>query len=66
MECIRDDEDSKIYNEDYNLMDDRTGVPLEYQIYYQVKRNDTDCCTLTSALNVRDMQDLEEFVRMYR
>lgn len=66
VECIRDDEDSKIYNEDGNLMDDRTGVPLEYQVYYQVKGKDFDCCTLTSALSARDMQDLEEFVRMYR
>lgn len=66
VECIRDDEDAKIFDDEGNLLDDRTGMPLEYQIYYQVKSNDTDCCTLTSALNARDMQDLEEFVKMYR
>ena len=51
---------------DGNLLDDRTGVPLEYQIYYQINGKDFDCCTLTSALSARDMQDLEEFVKMYR
>lgn len=66
VECIRDDEDSKIYDEDGNLLDDRTGMPLEYQIYYQINGKDFDCCTLTSALRARDMQDLEEFVEMYR
>lgn len=66
VECIRDDEDSKIYDEDGNLLDDRTGMPLEYQIYYQINCKDFDCCTLTSALGARDMQDLEEFVEMYR
>lgn len=66
VECIRDDEDAKIFDNDGNLLDDRTGVPLEYQIYYQINGKDFDCCTLTSALNARDMQDLEEFVRMYR
>ena len=66
VECIRDDEDAKIFDNDGNLLDDRTGVPLEYQIYYQINGKDFDCCTLTSALSVRDMQDLEEFVKMYR
>lgn len=66
VECIRDDEDSKIYDEDGNLLDDRTGVTLEYQIYYQINGKDFDCCTLTSALSAKDMQDLEEFVKMYR
>ena len=66
VECIRDDEDAKIFDNDGNLLDDRTGVPLEYQIYYQINGKDFDCCTLTSALGARDMQDLEEFVKMYR
>lgn len=66
VECIRDDEDAKIFDNNGNLLDDRTGVPLEYQIYYQINGKDFDCCTLTSALSARDMQDLEEFVKMYR
>ena len=66
VECIRDDEDAKIFDNDGNLLDDRTGVPLEYQIYYQINGKDFDCCTLTSALGARDMADLEEFVKMYR
>ena len=37
VECIRDDEDAKIFDDEGNLLDDGTGVPLEYQVYYQVK-----------------------------
>lgn len=67
VECIRDDEDSKIYDDDGNLLDDRTGVPIEYQVYYQVGYGHAvDCCRLTSALDAKDMQDLKEFIAMYR
>lgn len=66
VECIRYDEDVKIFDDKGNLLDDRAGVPLEYQVYYQINGKDFDCCTLTSALGARDMADLEEFVKMYR
>ena len=65
VECIRDDEDAKIFDDEGNLLDDRTGVPLEYQVYYQVKGDDIDCCTLSNTLCEGYMRDLEEFVEMY-
>lgn len=66
VECIRDDEDAKIFDNDGNLLDDRTGVPLEYQIYYQINGKDFDCCTLSNTLCEGYMRDLEEFVKMYK
>lgn len=66
VECIRDDEDSNIYDEDGKLMDDRKGVPIQFQVYYQVNHYDEDCCKLTSKLSAADMVELRDFIEMYR
>lgn len=55
----------------YDLIKKETALkqsdePVEFEVYYQVDGKDTDCCTLTGYLNKRDMDDLAEFVRMYR
>ena len=65
VECIRDNKDSNIYDPNGNVMDDRAGVPIQFQVYYQVNHYDEDMCKLTSALSVQDMADLKEFVDMY-
>ena len=65
VECIRDDEDSNVYDHDGKLIDDRRGTPIEFRVYYQINHYDEDCCTLTSGLNLKDMEELAAFVNMY-
>lgn len=47
-------------------MDDRKGVPIQFQVYYQVNHYDEDCCKLTSKLSAADMVELRDFIEMYR
>lgn len=65
VECIRDDEDSNVYDQDGKLIDDRRGTPIEFRVYYQINHYDEDCCTLTSGLNLKDLKELAAFVNMY-
>lgn len=65
VECIRDDEDSNVYDQDGKLIDDRRGTPIEFRVYYQINHYDEDCCALTSGLNLKDLKELETFVNMY-
>ena len=66
VECTRLDEDFKVYDEDGELLDDRSGEPVEFCVYYVVGGRDFDSCTMTGFLDKRDIDSLEEFVRMYR
>ena len=66
VECNRLDEDFNAYDEDGRLVEDNTGVPVEYQVYYLVDGRDEDCCTLSSFLFEDDMQSLKEFMNIYR
>ena len=66
VECNRLDEDFNVYDEDGRLVEDNTGVPVEFQVYYIVGGRDDDCCSLSSFLDKDDMQSLKEFVDMYR
>lgn len=65
VECIRDDEDSNVYDHDGKLIDDRRGTPIEFRVYYQINHYDEDCCALTSGLNLKDLKELAAFVNMY-
>lgn len=65
VECIRDDEDSNVYDLDGKLIDDRRGTPIEFRVYYQINHYDEDCCALTSGLNLKDLKELAAFVNMY-
>ena len=65
VECIRDDEDSNVYDQDGKLIDDRRGTPIVFRVYYQINHYDEDCCALTSGLNLKDMEELAAFVNMY-
>ena len=65
VECIRDDEDSNVYDQDGKLIDDRRGTPIEFRVYYQINHYDEDCCALTSGLNLKDLKELAAFVNMY-
>ena len=42
------------------------GTPLKYQVYYQVRGEDVDCCTLYDYSGSREEKSLKEFVDMYR
>ena len=66
VECIRDDENSNVYDEDGKLMDDRKGVPIQFLVYFQVNNYDEDCCKLTGNLSGADMAELSSFVEMYK
>lgn len=66
VECNRLDGDYNVYDANCRLVEDNTGVPVEFYVYYRVDRRDEDCCTLSSFLDKDDMQSLKEFVDMYR
>lgn len=66
VECVRCDEDDNLYDEDGNLVDNRIGEPVEFEVYYQEDGKDVDCCTLDAFIGMDEMKSLEEFVRMYR
>ena len=64
VECMRMEGD--VADEDGNVVYERTGRPVEFQVYYRVNGADVDCCTLSLWLDERDYRDLKEFVDMYR
>lgn len=66
VECTRLDENFKVYGEDGEILDDRSGEPVEFCVYYIVDGRDCDSCTMTGFLDKYDMKSLEEFVKMYR
>lgn len=66
VECNRLDEDYNVYDANCRLVEDNTGVPVEFQVYYVIDGRDKDCCTLNSFSDEENMQSLKEFVDMYR
>ena len=66
VECKRLGEDCKLYDEDNELVEDNSGYPVAFEVYYQVDKKDVDCCTLSNFLSEYDMKSLKEFVDMYR
>ena len=59
VECVRLIEDEDGETIDYD------GKPFGFQIYYQRDGKDEDCCSLECYLGEHEMNQIDEFVKMY-
>ena len=66
VECTRYNEDDNVSDDVGNVICDLSGKVLGFEVYYQVGKKDTDCCTLSSYLDNSDMESLDSFIKMYR
>lgn len=63
VECRRMEDD--VYDEDGNLIHARRGMAVGFEVYYQEKRVDIDCCSLSYFSEEENMKSLEEFIKIY-
>lgn len=64
VECSRI-EDDDVFDEDGNLVYERKGRAIGFQVYYQENGKDVDCCSLSYFSEDENMRSLEEFVKIY-
>ena len=65
VECTRMDDDSVLIDEDGDVVNDSSGEAVGFSVYYQRDGKDFDCCSLDCFLDDREMQQIDEFVKMY-
>lgn len=63
VECRRMEDD--VYDEDGNLIHARRGMAVGFEVYYQEKRVDIDCCSLSYFSEAKNTESLEEFIKIY-
>lgn len=63
VECSRMEDD--VYDEEGNLIHVRKGMAVGFEVYYQEKRVDIDCCSLSYFSEEENMKSLEEFIKIY-
>lgn len=63
VECSRMEDD--VFDEEGNLMHVRKGMAVGFEVYYQEKEVDIDCCSLSYFSEEENMESLEEFIKIY-